>query len=221
LFLVSLGLVFSPSLVGRAGAHVSLAVNGSVSLNIRRSNIAVEYQIECGARTLVDVRRKIDRNADGTISKEELEAFNKAAQRKLAKTKTPCQILVDSRPVKLLGEKVAFILPAKAPAGTVFLKLWLASKQSLSPGPHKLVLTGDICPVDVEFLPVPAASPEHRHGTLVRVLRVTATGEPSVQLSKVSSGFIANRSGRICRCSYYADASDSKSTCKDNGDIDI
>lgn len=201
LFLVLLSFLFSPSLVGRLGAHTSLAVNGAVSLTIRKSNIVVEYQIECGALTPVDVRRKMDRNGNGTISKEELEAFNKAAQRKLAKTKSLCHILVDAKPVKLLPEKVAFTLPPNAPDGTIFMKLSLASKQSLSPGPHRLVLTGNFCPFDLELLSLPtAASPGHRHGALVRILKVIAAGEPSVQFSNVSSGFISGQDQKKVRC---------------------
>jgi hypothetical protein len=199
LFLVSLGLTLSPLLVSRSGAHTALAVNGAVSLTIRRSNTVVEYQIECGALTPVDVRRKIDRNGNGTISKGELEAFNKAAQRKLAKTKSLCHILVDAKPVKLLPEKVAFILPANAPDGTAFMKLSLASKQSLSPGPHQLVLTGNFCTLDTELLGLPAASPGHRHGALVRILKVIAAGEHSVQFSKVSSGFISGEDQKKVR----------------------
>ena len=186
--------------VARLGAHTtSLAVNGAVSLTIRRSNIVVEYQIECGALTPVDVRRKMDRNGNGTISKEELEAFNKAAQRKLAKTKSLCHILVDAKPVKLLPEKVAFTLPPKAPDGTIFLKLSLASKESLSPGSHQIVLEGDFCPFDVELLSLPAASPEHGHGRLVRILKVTVAGEPSVRFSHTSSGFISGEGQKKVR----------------------
>ena len=199
LFLVSLGLLFSPSLVSRLSAHTALAVNGAVSLTIRRSSIAVEYQIECGALTPVDVRRKIDRNGNGTISKEELEVFNKAAQRKLAKTKSQCHILVDAKPVKLLPEKVAFTLPPNGPDGTIFLKLWLVSKEPLSQGPHRLVLNGNFCPLDVELLSLPTASPGHGHGTLVRILKVIAAGEPAVQFSNVSSGFISGRDQKKVR----------------------
>lgn len=199
-FSVSIAVFFNLFSVGRLDAHTAIAVNGAVSLTIRRSNIVVEYQIECGARTPVDVRRKIDRNGNGTISKEELEAFNKAAQRKLGKTKSLCHILVDAKPVKLLPEKVAFTLPPKAPEGTIFLKLWLASKESLSPGPHRLVLNGDFCPFDLELLSLPTASPGHRHGTLVRILKVIAAGEPSVQFSKVSSGFISGQDQKKVRC---------------------
>jgi hypothetical protein len=196
---VSLGLALSPLLVSRSAAHTALAVNGAVSLNIRRSNIAVEYQIECGARTPVDVRRKIDRNGNRIISKKELEAFNKAAQRKLAKTKSLCQILVDAMGVKLFPEKVAFTLPPKGPEGTIFLKLSLASKEPLPPGPHQLALAGNFCPLDLELLGLPAAAPGHRHGTLVRILKVTAAGEPSVQFSKVSSGFISGQDQKKVR----------------------
>ncbi len=200
LFLVSMGFLFSPSLVGRLGAHTSLAVNGAVSLTIRKSNIVVEYQIECGALTPVNVRRKIDRNGNRTISKEELEAFNKAAQRKLAKAESLSHILVDAEPVKLLPEKVTFILPPDAPDGMVFMKLSLTSKQPLSPGPHQLVLTGNFCPLDVELLFLPTASSRHRHGALVRILKVIVAGEPSVQFSNVSSGFISGQGQKKVRC---------------------
>ncbi len=145
------------------------------------------------------MRRKIDRNSNGTISKEELEAFNKAAQPKLTKTKSLCQILVDAKPVKLLPEKVAFTLPPNGPDGTIFLNLSLASKEPLSPGPHQLVLEGDFCPFDLELLGLPPAAPGHRHGTLVRILKVIAAGEPSVQFSKVSSGFISGESQKKVR----------------------
>jgi len=200
LFFVLLSFLFSPLLVSRSSAHTALAVNGAVSLNIRRSNILVEYQIECGALTPVDVRRKIDRNADGKISKGELEAFNKAAQRKLGETKSSCQILVDAKPVKLIPEKVVFTLPQTGSEGTIFLNLSLDSKQSLSPGPHQLVLNGDFCPFDVELLSLPTVSPGHGHGALVRILKVVATGEPSVQFSNVSSGFISGEGQKKVQC---------------------
>ncbi|MHC4189542.1 MAG: hypothetical protein ACYSUB_07725, partial [Planctomycetota bacterium] len=124
----------------------------------------------------------------------------KAAQRKLAKTKSLCQILVDAKPVKLLPEKVAFTLPPKGPDGTIFLNLSLASKQSLSPGPHQLVLKGNFCPFDLELLCLSTVSPAHLHEKLVRILKVIAAGEPSVQFSKVSSGFISGQGQKKVRC---------------------
>jgi len=45
-------------------AHTSIAANGTVYVTIQESGLAVVYELECGSRSPVDVRSRIDTNGD-------------------------------------------------------------------------------------------------------------------------------------------------------------
>lgn len=192
-------LVLILLLSGLTRAHTAIAVNGSMHINIKRSGLIVEYQIECGARTPIDVRSKMDTNGDRSISQKELKAFNETARRKLRETKTLCYLLVDTRPAMLVPQKVEFAVDNMMKPHMVLMKFRLVSNKPLSPGFHRLVLESNFCPYDGELLPLPdGAAPlvHQRHGRLVRIIKVVVLSEAAVEFSHVSTGHISERGGK-------------------------
>ncbi len=185
--------------LGPAGTHAftSIAANGTVQMTIQKSGLAVVYELECGSLAPVDVRSRIDANGDGRISRRELQAYDEAAKRKLQDAESSCFLLLDTRPVRLLPEKVEFAVDNERKPEVVLLRFHLASDSVLSPGPHRLVLESNFCPFDGGILALPEAAPlaYHRHGSLVRILKVVATGEPGLTFSSVSNGRILNHGG--------------------------
>ncbi|UCG59479.1 MAG: hypothetical protein JSU70_08190, partial [Phycisphaerales bacterium] len=199
LALLTMVLVLILLLSGSTRAHRAITVNGSMNITIKRSGLAVEYQIECGNRAPIDVRPKMDTNGDGSVSRRELEVFNETARRKLRQTKSLCYLLVDTRPTMLAPQKVEFAVDSMKRPRTVLMKFRLVSDKPLSPGSHRLVLESNFCPYDGELLPLPDdAVPlvHQRHGRLVRIIKVVVLSQSAVEFSHVSAGHISERGGK-------------------------
>ena len=71
----SASVMFNPWAVENVYAHKSIGVNGTVLLQVREADISVDYELECGALTAIDVRPKMDLNSDGAISVADLLVY--------------------------------------------------------------------------------------------------------------------------------------------------
>jgi hypothetical protein len=133
-----------------------------------------------------------------------MSTFNETARQTLRETKSLCYLLLDAKPVTLVPQDVEFVADDARAPGTIFLRFQLASDLAIASDPHRLVIESNFCPFDGELLPLPKdATPlvYHRHGRLVRILKVAVAGEPGTKFSFASTGQISQREGQeVVQC---------------------